>query len=372
MKAFHCDSCGALVFFENVSCLQCGHALGFLPDIMDLAALEPDGKGSWKSLAAASNGRLYRTCANGRDYSVCNWLVPGEESDEYCTACRLNAVVPDVSLPENHPLWHKVEIAKRRVLYTLRRLSLSTEGYPDKMWPRLQFRFIAEAHGMAPALTGHESGVITLNIAEADDAEREKRRTQLHEPQRTLVGHFRHESGHYYWDALIANSQWHERFRSLFGDESVNYDEALKAHYVNGPSADWASRCVSAYASVHPWEDWAETWAHFLQMVDSLETAASFGMSLRPRHPSAKTLSADPQKALKGDGTFETMLEHLLPLTYALNSLNRGIGIPDAYPFVLSNPALEKLRFVHEVIVQQKPQSATAPDIQGESLQRVG
>jgi hypothetical protein len=128
---------------------------------------------------------------------------------------------------------------------------------------------------------------------------------------------------------------------------------------------------VSAYASVHPWEDWAETWAHFLQMVDSLETAAAFGMSLQPRHPAAETFTADPQKAVKGESTFETMLEHWLPLTYALNSLNRGIGIPDAYPFVLSNPALDKLRFVHEVIAQQKPQSATAPDMHDESLQRV-
>lgn len=361
MKTFHCDHCGALVFFENVSCVQCGHALGFLPDIMDLAALEPDGTDQWKSLAAEAQGRLYRACANGRVYSVCNWFVPADESDEFCSACRLNTMVPDASVPEYHALWHKVEIAKRRLVYTLRQLRLSIVGPPGEMCPRLQFRFLADAPGAAPVLTGYENGVITLNLAEADDAEREKRRTQLHEPQRTLVGHFRHESGHYYWNALVANSRWHEPFRLLFGDERADYGQALEVYYAKGSAADWASRCVSAYASAHPWEDWAETWAHYLQMVDTLETAAGFGMSIRPRHPSAKTISAEPHQALAPGGTFDTMMEHWFPLTYALNSLNRGVGVSELYPFVLSNLAVEKLRFVHELISQREQRDETAP-----------
>lgn len=373
MKTFRCDSCGALVFFENVSCVQCGHTLGFLPDIMDLAALEPVQDQQWKSLAAASGGQLYRACGNGRNGSVCNWYVPSDDPEEFCAACRLNAVVPDASVPENHALWHKVEIAKRRLIYTLRQLGLPTEGFPAKMWPRLQFRFLADSPGAAPVLTGHESGVITVNIAEADDAEREKRRAQLHEPQRTLVGHFRHESGHYYWDALITNSPWHERFRFLFGDERADYGDALKAYYVNGPAPDWASRCVSAYASAHPWEDWAETWAHYLQMVNLLETAASFGMSLRPGHPSAKTISAEPQKAMLAGVSFDTMLEHWFPLTYALNSLNRSVGLPDLYPYVLTPAAQEKLRFVHDLISQQRQQrSETVPEVSQIVLQQAG
>ena len=362
MKTFHCDHCGALVFFENIFCLHCNHALGFLPDIMDLTALEPDQDQQWKSLGAAAGGRLYRACANGRDYSVCNWFVPVDEPDEFCAACRLNAVVPDAALPQNHAPWHKIEIAKRRLIYTLRRLALPTEGDPSRNTPRLQFRFLAETPGTAPVLTGHENGVITLNIAEADDAEREKRRNELHEPQRTLVGHFRHESGHYYWDALIAGTARQENFRSLFGDERADYSAALQAYYANGPSTDWASRCVSAYASAHPWEDWAETWAHYLHMVDSLETAAGFGLSLRPHHPSAKTISAEPQMALCAGATFDSLLEHWFPLTYALNSLNRGVGLPDMYPFVLSSPVVEKLRFVHGTIGRREPLNETAPD----------
>lgn len=371
MKTFHCDHCGALVFFESVTCVQCGHALGFLPDIMDLAALEAEPGGTWKSLAAASHGRLYRACANGRDHSVCNWFVPVEEPDTFCAACRLNAMIPDASVPENRALWHKIEIAKRRLIYTLRRLDLSTDGYPARMWPRLQFRFLAETPGAAPVLTGHESGVITLNIVEADDPEREKRRAQLHEPQRTLVGHLRHESGHYYWDALIADSPWHERFRFLFGDERQDYSAALQTHYANGPAPDWPARCVSAYAGVHPWEDWAETWAHYLQMVDSLETAAGFGLSLRPRHPAAKTISAEPRRAMTDNAGFDTMLEHWFPLTYALNSLNRGAGLPDLYPFVLSSPALEKLRFVHDIISRRESRGQNAPGVSNGMLQEV-
>lgn len=354
MKTFHCDHCGALVFFENTACLQCGHTLGFLPDIMDLAALEPADNQQWRSLAPASRDILYRSCANGREFSACNWYVPADDPQDYCAACRLNAVIPDVSLPQNLALWHKTEIAKRRLIYTLRKLCLTTDGCPGRMWPRLQFRFLADAPGTALVLTGHESGVITLNILEADDAEREQRRTRLHEPQRTLIGHLRHESGHYYWDALIAGSPRHGRFRDLFGDECVDYATALRTHYENGPPPDWTSRCVSAYASAHPWEDWAETWAHYLHMIDSLETASGFGLSLRPRHPAARSISAEPAKVLRSGVTFDAMLEQWFPLTYAVNSLNRGIGLPDMYPFVLSGASLEKLRFVHDVIAQRE------------------
>lgn len=355
MKTFHCDVCGALVFFENVSCLQCGHVLGFLPDVMDLAALEPAPDDLWKALAVAASGGLYRPCANGLAHALCNWYVPAEDQNLLCDACRLNAEVPELGTPGDRGLWHKVEIAKRRLIYTLKWLALPMEG-PQGAGPQLQFRVVADSPGKSPVLTGHEGGVITVNLVEADDVEREKRRAQFGEPQRTLVGHFRHESGHYYWDALVANSRWLEGFRSLFGDERRDYGQALKQHYANGPVENWPSLYVSAYASSHPWEDWAETWAHFLQMVDSLETAAGFGISVRPRHPSAKSIRAFPRKAL-ATREFDTMVEHWLPLTYALNSLNRGLGVPDAYPFVLSKCAMEKLRFVHEIVTATATES---------------
>jgi hypothetical protein len=364
MKVFQCDCCGALVFFENVCCVQCGRALGFLPDIMDLAALEPEANELWRSLAEASEGRLYRACANGRNHGVCNWYVPAGEENQWCEACRLNAVIPDVQVEANRAAWHKLEIAKRRLIYSLRQWRLPVTGCPAKSWPGLQFRFLADSPGGEWVVTGHDGGVITLNLAEADEVERERRRILLREPQRTLIGHFRHESGHYYWNTLIAASPWLERFRELFGDERADYGYALKRYYDQGPSPDWTSHNVSAYASAHPWEDWAETWSHFLQMADLLETAAGFGMSLRPRHAAARLLSADPRKALRGDSSFDTMLENWFPLTYALNSLNRGVGVADAYPFVLSPAAVDKLRFVHEVVSQEAgPLSLVTPPL---------
>jgi hypothetical protein len=200
-------------------------------------------------------------------------------------------------------------------------------------------------------LSGHANGVITLNIAEADDAERERRRLALHEPYRTLVGHFRHESGHYYWDLLIREGASLGAFRDLFGDERSDYGQALQEHYTHGPAPDWQLRFVTAYASVHPWEDWAETWAHYLHMIDTLEMAAACGLLLRPGRPDEPALQPVTE-SVPGTPSFKDLIDRWFPLTYVLNNLNRGLGLPDGYPFVLSTPAVEKLQFVHEVIAK--------------------
>lgn len=201
-------------------------------------------------------------------------------------------------------------------------------------------------------LTGHADGVITINVAEADDLEREGRRQALHEPYRTLLGHMRHESGHYYWDLLIRDRASLETFRALFGTEQRDYGEALKAYHKEGPPADWQARFVSAYASAHPWEDWAETWAHYLHLVDALEMAAACGLSLLPHRPDEPSLAAP--LAVEGSPAvpFDPLIDNWFSLTYLLNNLNRGLGLPDGYPFILSIPVLEKLRCVHEVISQ--------------------
>jgi hypothetical protein len=194
-------------------------------------------------------------------------------------------------------------------------------------------------------MTGHADGVITVNVAEADDAERVKRRNELNEPYRTLLGHFRHESGHYYWSKLVENTARIEPFRELFGDERADYAEALKRHYADAP-AGWPDGFVSAYATMHPWEDWAETWAHYLHMTDALETAAACGISIKPRRKDEPVLNKvpDPQ------ASFSRSIAGWATLTYVLNNMNRGLGLDDAYPFVLSPRAIDKLRFVHETI----------------------
>jgi hypothetical protein len=276
-------------------------------------------------------------------------MVPAEEAAPFCIACRLNNLIPDLQVAGNLERWHKLELAKRRIIYGLLCLQLPLDGVPEEERPALRFQFLGDPAGGPPLLTGHANGLITVSIAEADDVEREKRRVNLREPYRTLLGHLRHEIAHYYWDRLVANSQWQPPFRKLFGDETRDYAAALQEHYQQGPPADWQSNYVSAYASAHPWEDWAETWAHYLHIADMIETAASFGMTLNPIHPAAQAMTAEPEKAA-GLDDFDEMMANWFPLTYALNTLNRGMGLPDLYPFALSGSAIEKLRFIHQVV----------------------
>jgi len=350
MRIFHCDHCDNLVFFENTHCVQCGHLLAFLPDIMEIASLDPEGGETWHSPHPAAERRTYRLCANYSGAQVCNWAVDARHSETLCEACRLTTTIPDLAVEGNQTAWYKLEVAKRRLVYTL--LSLRLPIVPRSQDPRgLAFEFLADAaDGPPTVLTGHTGGVITISLAEADDAERERRRHALGEPYRTLVGHVRHEAGHYYWDRLIAGTDRHDAFRALFGDERDDYQAALQRHYGDGPPADWQARFVTAYASVHPWEDWAETWAHYLHITDTLETAAACGVSIRPRRRDEPTLTQVPSSVGTLASPFDRLITSWYPVTYLLNNLNRGLGITDAYPFVLSPPAVEKLRFVHDTI----------------------
>jgi hypothetical protein len=348
MNVFHCDHCDALVFFENVQCVSCGHALAFLPDVGAIGSLQPTDNGQWLAPAiqerAEPNGRRYRLCDNYTQHNVCNWAIEAGDEHTLCRSCRLTTVIPDLT-EEQRLNWAKLETAKRRLVYTLMQLRLPLRTKVEDPEHGLAFEFKASTSDADPVLTGHADGVITINSAEADDAERERLRNQLHEPYRTLLGHFRHEVGHYYWDRLIANSGRLEEFRALFGDERTDYGEALQRHYDQGPPADWQQRFVSAYSTAHPWEDWAETWAHYLHMYDTLETAAACGVILKPRRSNEPSLptASKPERA-----EFDHMIEMWFPMTYVLNNLNRGLGQADAYPFVLSPPAIEKLRFVHD------------------------
>ena len=350
MRIFHCDHCENLVFFENTHCLGCGHLLAFLPDLMEIGSLDPAGEGTWQSPHPAASGRTYRLCANYSGAQVCNWAVDASRDDPLCEACRLTTTIPDLTVEGYRAAWYKLEVVKRRLVYSLLNLRLPIE--PRSRDPRgLAFEFLADpADGQPPVITGHSGGVITISLAETDDAERERRRTALGEPYRTLLGHVRHESGHYYWTRLIEGTDRLEAFRAQFGDERVDYATALASHYANGPAPDWQTRFVSAYASAHPWEDWAETWAHYLHITDTLETAAACGVSIRPRRRDEPAMPKVSETAGALDTPFDQLIASWYPLTYLLNNLNRGLGNADAYPFVLSPPAVEKLRFVHETV----------------------
>jgi hypothetical protein len=354
MRNFHCDHCGYPIFFENTICGNCGHQLAYVADLKLLVSLDPTGKNdavgpAYTTPAGPSGGKVYRLCENYTRYQVCNGAVSSGDPNPLCVSCRLTRVIPDLSSVANRVAWYRLEVAKRRLIYSLIEHKLPILTRSEDPVAGLAFEFKADIEGQPRVLTGHDDGVITVNIDEADDVRREERRLSMHEPYRTLLGHFRHEIGHYYWDRLIKNSDRLEAFRRAFGDERYNYDTALKNHYANGPRPNWNEHFVSAYASVHPWEDWAETWAHYLHMTDTLETAASCGMTLQPDRKADPAMPKQPMKPAH-DQAFDEIINNWFPLTYALNSLNRGMGLADAYPFVLSPAVVRKLRFVHETI----------------------
>jgi hypothetical protein len=271
-------------------------------------------------------------------------------------------MIPDLSIADNLANWQKIEIAKHRMFYSLLRFKLPTPTKAEAPEAGLAFDFLAELpQPNAPrVMTGHDNGLITLALAEADDALREQNRVAMHEPYRTLIGHFRHEIGHYYWDRLVRDGGQLDACRQLFGDDSQDYGLALQNHYANGAPADWQANFVSQYATSHPWEDFAETWAHYLHIVDTLEIARAFGLSTHPRLTKGEELDSsvdfDPYRAAE----IGQLIDSWLPLSLALNSLNRAMGQPDLYPFVLSVPAIEKLGFIHRLVHGANAPVATA------------
>jgi hypothetical protein len=348
MKLFGCQNCGNVLYFENTRCERCGLGLGYLPEAGALSALRPEGDG-WRALAEES--RSYRFCANA-EHEACNWLLPAESATPFCRACRHNGTIPNLSDTWNLTHWRKLETAKHRLFYGLLRLDLPLSTRAEDPEHGLLFRFLADppAESGPKVMTGHDNGVITIALVEADDVERERRRTLMGEPYRTLVGHFRHEVGHHYWDLLVRDGGRLEPFRALFGDEREDYGEALKRHHSNGPPADWQDRFVSTYATAHPWEDFAETWAHYLHIVDALETAGAFGVRVAPQGPAARDLRAEVAFDPYREESIQRLVDPWLPLTFALNSINRSMGIPDLYPFILAAPVIQKLGFIHEIV----------------------
>lgn len=351
MRTFHCDKCSQQIFFENTLCFNCGSTLGYQPATRSVNSFEETGNGQYRSLSRLDEGKLYKKCANYVQHDVCNWMLPADDPQALCESCQLTVVIPALTSDKNRILWSRLEAAKRRLLFSLATLNLTPASKAAQPETGLAFQFLEDGVNDQCVMTGHNNGLITLNIAEADPAERERTREQMHERYRTLLGHFRHESGHYYFDRLVAGTPWIGAYRALFGDERQDYGECLQRHYREGPPHDWASRFVSSYASSHPWEDWAETWAHYLHMLDTLETAHSCGLQLKPRKADEPALDgiALPTRT----DAFEDTLHDWFALTYVLNSLNRSIGMPDSYPFTLSTPVLEKLGFVHKVVRAQ-------------------
>ncbi len=345
MKLFKCQNCGQLLYFENTKCERCGYALGFFSSQTDLLTLIALNNQAFSDVR--NQGNHYRYCANSQ-YGTCNWLIPVPSNDQFCVACKLNETIPDLSKQDHLTQWKNLEIAKHRLVYTLLRLGLPLSSKHEDPENGLVFNFLAQDDAGKKVIMGHDEGLITINLAEADDVKRLALREKLGEPYRTLIGHFRHESGHYYWDRLIKDSREKlQSFRELFGDESVDYGEALKGYYKARPPVDWINSYVSAYATAHPWKDWAETWAHYLHIIDTLETAYSFGLKIKPVEELEEKLVANYEHDPFIVMDFKELIDLWYPLTVTVNSLSRSMGQSDFYPFVIAPSVVEKLNYIH-------------------------
>jgi hypothetical protein len=363
VRTFEC-ACGQPLFFDNTRCLACGAEVAYDPSSRTLRSLTSAGDGTW-SLAGDERRPPPRFwfCGHRTQAALCNWLIPDGEPHTTCLSCRLTRTIPDLSRPRNVKRLGDIESAKRRVLHALLDWGLPIEGRSAAMPGGLAFDFLESLPGEPPVLTGHAGGLVTINVAEADDDYREQHRDALSEPYRTVLGHLRHEIGHYYWNLLVRDTAWLPRFRELFGDERADYGAALQRNYGQGPPPDWRDRFISSYAAVHPWEDWAESWAHYMHLRATLQTVASYDIDTTRVKLQITPFTTDVLYRREPAARARDFLDWInawVILTAVLNETARSMGQPDIYPFVMNRAVVTKLHFVH-CVVEEGGAHARAP-----------
>jgi hypothetical protein len=323
--------CGQTVFSENTRCINCGRVLGFDPFQGKIFSLDvgPDGR------LQAPDGSLWQLCANREQHQICNGLAAGTAQGTLCASCALNRTIPVLGRPENLRRWRKLENAKRRMITGLSRLGLDVRSKINSHSAGMSFDFMEDQRSHPDVLetfvsTGHENGVITINLLEADEVQRVQARELMGERYRTLLGHFRHEAGHFFYNELTPDSA---AFTRIFRDPYQDYDSALQTYYQDGPLAEWGQHYISAYACSHPLEDWAECFAHYLHMQDALATGSACGLT-----------------TVGESAGFGEQLQAWMGLSMSLNEVSRSLGQRDAYPFIITDDIAQKLAFVDEAI----------------------
>jgi hypothetical protein len=346
MKTFSC-ACGASLYFDNTWCLNCNSSVGYDP--LGDAMVRLDKNAPWK------------LCQNGTTHRVCNWVIPIRMTG-LCIACQINRTIPDLAVEQNLNLWRKMEKAKRRTVYWLIRKNLPVRSKTAAADTGLAVDFLRPTATQA-VLTGHDHGVLTFNLEEADDSHRESHRNLLGEPYRTLLGHFRHEMAHYYWwlwfDKGGAPETWINAVREVFGDDRRDYITALQTHYKSGAPAGWSATHISAYATTHPWEDWAETWAHYCLISDALETAECSRLKIEasgaPWPLKPQDVQLPPPFASESGTDFLTTIHRWMTLAPALNEMSLSLGHADMYPFSPTPAVVKKLHLIHAMLASRRP-----------------
>lgn len=347
MRYFACSECQQQIFFAKTHCDTCGCRIGYSAKYQDLICFDEVEIEQWQPKKNNNlTNQYFKPCYNYTHHQICNWVLAYDDNEIYCESCQLTYIIPPLDQHENIEYWRHLEKAKQRFLYLTQRLNIMPHPKKnDKDALGLRFNFLVPMNGQT-VMTGHGKGIITLNAQEANVIYRETTRVNMGENYRTLLGHFRHESGHYYFYLIEKlRPDLLSEFRYYFGDERQDYAEALQKHYEYGPQKNWQTNYISSYATAHPWEDWAETWAHYLHMMETLETAFYAGLAVNAQQGSLANLTMD--ECPIGAQNFEKILNSWVTLTFNLNALNRSMGLEDAYPFKLSEIIKGKLRFIH-------------------------
>lgn len=351
MRLFYCGHCEAPVFFDNLTCLTCGSALAYHPGKRMMIA-RSSTLTQWADHQGVGGAGVdtLPLCANRDSAALCNWLVDKDGDSALCRACQLTSVYPAQDSESGRRAWSLSERAKRRWLYTVLQMGLTALPQTAENPAGVTFRILEPGSDKSSVLTGHADGVITINAIESDPVERLTRRTALEEPYRTLLGHLRHESGHYYWQLLVdSDAERLDGWRAIFGDERTDYAKALEEHYQGPPSSDWSQAYISHYAASHPWEDFAETWAHYMHIIDALDLAQSWGLKL-PHYPERQIEKfASQAEEISG---FRPILRRWLPISLFGNSLNRSLGHEDLYPFAPSTQVIKKMAWIHHLVAR--------------------
>ena len=352
MRYFSCSQCHHQIFYAKTHCDTCHCRIGYSAQHQELLCLNEITHEVWqvKHQDRFFAQQKFKPCYNNKNYQICNWILDIDSEQIYCESCQLTHIIPPLDQAENIEYWRQLEQAKQRFLYLAQRLNIMPKPKKhDDDLIGLRFNFLVPLNGQH-VMTGHSHGTITLNAQEANVIYRETTRVNMGENYRTLLGHFRHESGHYYLHLVeILHPKLIDEFRQIFGDERQDYSAALKQHYENGPPLNWQQDYISTYATAHPWEDWAETWAHYLHIMETLETAFYAGIAVNASQGRLSNLTID--ECPIGAQNFEKILHSWTTLTFNLNALNRSMGLEDAYPFTLSNTVKNKLGFIHQHIL---------------------